>query len=331
MFSIGTLALVGSLAVMAETVPVVSPQVSYHGMCDASAGVAVGKGLFAVGNDEDNTLRVYRAGTGTGTEGGSPVTSTDLSTFLRVETKFPESDLEGAAWLGRHVFWITSHGRNREGKYRESRHRFFATTVEETGDTVRLAPTGVPYRRLLRDLTHDGRFAQFHLSEASKLPPKHPAALNIEGLCATPEGSLLIGFRNPIPFGRALLVPLLNPEHVILGLPAQLGSPILLNLGGQGIRDLGYWSGKYVIVAGSADAEGVSRLFLWEGLGKEPSLLAGVDFRDFNPEALVIYPENTRAFQVLSDDGTKLFGDVECKKLTNPKDRRFRSVWVTPP
>jgi hypothetical protein len=186
MFSIGTLALVGSLAVMAETVPVVSPQVSYHGMCDASAGVAVGKGLFAVGNDEDNTLRVYRAGTGTGTEGGSPVTSTDLSTFLRVETKFPESDLEGAAWLGRHVFWITSHGRNREGKYRESRHRFFATTVEETGDTVRLAPTGVPYRRLLRP-TMAGSLSFIFRRRASFPPSIRPPSTS-KGFAPRPKG-----------------------------------------------------------------------------------------------------------------------------------------------
>ena len=42
--------------------------------------------------------------------------------------KKPESDLEGAANLADRIYWITSHGRNREGEARESRHRFFATT-----------------------------------------------------------------------------------------------------------------------------------------------------------------------------------------------------------
>jgi hypothetical protein len=324
---LGTLALAGSLTAMAESKPTVSTPTSYYGMCDASAAVALGPDLFAVGNDEDNTLRIYRAGAG----GGPPVQSSDLSGFLKVDKKFPESDLEGAAWLGNRVFWITSHGRNRDGKFRESRHRFFATTVENTGGTVRLVPAGVPYARLLHDFTHDGRLAPFHLAAASKLPPKHPAALNVEGLCATPEGSLLIGFRNPIPFGRALLVPLLNPNQVVAGLPARFASPILLNLDGQGIRDLSYWTGKYVISAGPADAEGVSKLFLWDGPGKEPALLAGIDLRNFNPEALVVYADNPRSFQVLSDDGTKLFGKVECKHLTDSGARRFRSVWVTPP
>ena len=68
---------------------------SYRGMCDASAAVAIGPDVFAVGNDEDNTLRLYRA-----KDGGLPFKSFDLSNFLKVDPKSPESDLEGAAWLG---------------------------------------------------------------------------------------------------------------------------------------------------------------------------------------------------------------------------------------
>ena len=37
--------------------------------------------------------------------------------------------LSGAAWLGDRIFWIGSHGRNRDGKYRASRHRFFAVRI----------------------------------------------------------------------------------------------------------------------------------------------------------------------------------------------------------
>ena len=304
----------------------VSPPTFHRGMCDASAAVALQGDLFAVGNDEDNTLRIYHA-----KEGGPPVQSLDLSGFLKVDPRFPESDLEGGAWLGDRIFWITSHGRNRDGKFRETRHRFFATSVQTTHQTTRLVPVGEPYPRLLSDLLRDPQFKTLKLSGASKRPPKDRGGLNIEGLCATPDGHLLIGFRNPIPFGLALIVPLLNPNQVIAGQTARFGSPVLLNLRGQGIRDLGLWHGKYLIVAGSPNMEGVSKVYLWPGGRTEPELLDTIDLHEFNPEAVVVYPGNTRSFQLLSDDGTQIVDGVPCKRLPNPMLRRFRSVWVTPP
>src|SRR5258705_19253 len=117
----------------------VSAPFIYHGMCDASAAVALDDKLFAVANDEDNTLRIYDRN-----EGGRPVQSFDLSPFLRVDAKFPETDLEGAAWLGDRIFWIGSHGRNHDGKFRASRHRFFAITVKKTKNSVQIQPVGSP-------------------------------------------------------------------------------------------------------------------------------------------------------------------------------------------
>ena len=304
----------------------VSPPTFHRGMCDASAAVALDDTLFAVGNDEDNTLRVYDA-----KKGGAPVQSLDLSAFLKVDPKFPESDLEGAAWLGDRIFWITSHGRNQDAKFRESRHRFFATTVQTTNHTPRLFPVGTPYPRLLSDLLRDPQFKILKLSGASKRAPKDRGGLNIEGLCATPDGHLLIGFRNPIPFGLGLIVPLLNPNQVIAGQTAQFGRPSLLNLHGQGIRDLGHWHGKYLIVAGSPNLQGVSKVYLWAGGQTQPELLDAIDLSEFNPEAVVVYPGNTRSFQLLSDDGTKLVDGLPCKRLPNPMLRSFRSIWATPP
>src|SRR5258706_13400896 len=88
----------------------VSTQTWYYGMCDASAAVALDNELFAVANDEDNSIRVYHA-----PAPGSPVASFNLSLFLGVEMKKPETDLEGGTWLGDRLFWITWHGRNNEG------------------------------------------------------------------------------------------------------------------------------------------------------------------------------------------------------------------------
>ena len=106
-------------------------------MCDASAAVAINNELFAVANDEDNSLRIYNA-----EKGGAPVYRHDLSTVLRVDKKRAETDLEGASWMGDRIFWISSHGRNKDGEYRASRHRFFATRVEERDGRLHLAPVG---------------------------------------------------------------------------------------------------------------------------------------------------------------------------------------------
>src|SRR6185295_20341556 len=118
----------------------VSAPASYFGMCDASAGVALATNLFAVANDEDKVVRTYRID-----QTNAPVQTADLSSFLRVDRKWPETDLEGAAWLGDRIFWIGSHGRNRDGAFRGSRHRLFATRLENSGGTLRLAPVGRPY------------------------------------------------------------------------------------------------------------------------------------------------------------------------------------------
>jgi hypothetical protein len=302
----------------------VSPPVTYYGMCDASGGAAMGTNLFAVADDEQNQLRIYHA-----EAGGPPVLVQDLTAFLNVTDKFPETDLEGATWLGDKIFWIGSHGRNREGKRRPNRDCFFATTVEKTAQGLRLVPVGLCYKNLLSDLTHDRGLKIFKLAAASKRAPKTQGALNIEGLCAAGQNRLLIGFRNPIPFGRALLVPLLNPNDVIAGRPARFGAPILLDLGGLGIRDLGSWQGKILILAGAYDTEKTFRLYVWSGGAEPPQAIPDLDCRGLTPEALVIYP-HTNAFQILSDDGTLEIQKMECKHLPDQSQRRFRAVWITP-
>ena len=304
--------------------PISDPTI-FRGMCDASAAVALGDDLFAVANDEDNTIRTYNA-----KKGGAPIETLNLSAFLRVDPRKPETDLEGAAWFEDKIFWISSHGRNREGKFRSSRDRFFATRVIRGDNSVRLAPVGRPYRTLLLDLVSDPRLRALGLGYASTLPPTDPGALNIEGLCATHDKHLFIGFRNPIPKGRALLVPLLNPTDVIAGAAAKLGEPILLDLNGQGIRDIGFWHGKYLIISGSFDAEGISHLYLWNGGKAKPEPMPTVDLEAFNPEAIVVYPNNPDSFQLLSDDGTQVVFGMACKRLPYSLERRFRGVWVTP-
>jgi hypothetical protein len=299
------------------------------GACDASAAVAVGPQTFIVGSDEDNVLRVY------GPAGKDPKPGVfDLSAFLGVEHGGLEADIEGATRIGDVIYWITSHGANRKGRPRPSGRRLFATKVALVNGRVELTPMGTPYENLVQDFVADPELRSFDLEAAATRPPKSPNALNIEGLTATPAGGLLIGFRNPIPQGRALIVPIENPEGVVAGKePAKLGSPILLPLSGLGIRSIEYSAARreYLIVAGPDGVTGPFRLYRWAGSSNDvPVEVPGVPFAGLQPEALIVYSEDPNMIEILSDDGTRELSGVACKEL--PTDQRaFRSLQVSLP
>jgi hypothetical protein len=299
--------------------------VSHFGCCDASAGVAVSSNLFIMANDEDNLLRVYDR-----ERPGPAVQSFAAGTFLHVDPRKPETDIEGAARDRDRIYWITSHGRNRSGEARESRHRFFATAfrVDDQG-RVELKAVGQPYSRLLGDLVAEPRLSKFKLAAASSRAPKDQGGLNIEGLCTSTNGQLLIGFRNPIPGGRALIVPLQNPNDLLAGRRAKFGNPMLLDLGGLGVRDLAWANGRCLIIAGPSDGKGRFHLYDWNGHDTKPRKIPETHFRGLNPEALVAYPDApANEFQILSDDGTRKVAGEDCKKLIDPARKSFRSFWI---
>ncbi len=293
-----------------------------RGMCDASAIVAAGSEHFVVADDEDNIFRTYSR-----TQGDAPVSQTNLSSFLRVDPKSPEVDLEGAAPLGDRVYWISSHARNQNGKERPSRHRFFATTISASNGVVAVNPVGLPYIKLLTDLRNEPRLKKFNLTAAARRAPKSKNALNIEGLCATPAGHLLIGFRNPIPQRKALVVPLLNPAELIEGRAARFGDPQLLDLGGLGIRSITRSGDRYFIIAGSYDGAGPSALFEWSGGSAAPRPLPRPELAGLNPEALECLTINDRLrLLIVSDDGTRKIGGQDCKDVLDPNLKYFRAT-----
>jgi len=239
----------------------------------------------------------------------------------------PETDIEAAVRVGELAYWMSSHARNRSGERETARLRFFATSAPVRGDG--LALVGRAYEGLLERLLADPRLARFELAAAAELAPKDPGGLNLEGLAAREEGGLWIGFRNPVPGGRALLVPLLNPERVIEGEPARFGDAVLLDLGGLGVRALGESRGRGLIVAGPFADGGSSRLFEWDGRGA-PRAVPGVALDGLNPEAIVSFDEGARTL-VLSDDGTLAIDGKECKRLKDPARKRFRGAWLALP
>ena len=294
------------------------PVLTFEGACDASGAVALSPALMVVGDDEDNVLRVYDA-----ERGGKAVASLELSPALGVR----EVDLEAATRLGDRAYWMTSHGRSKKAKPRPERLRFFATTAPPDG--AGLAVVGQAYEGLLEDLAAEPRLAPFALTRAAELAPKAPGGLNIEGLTATPEGTLLIGFRNPIPGGRALIVPLLNGPALVEGggARATFGEPRLLDLDGRGIRAITWWRGRYFIVAGHYDEGGGARIYGWDGGDRLERI--PVELGSLNPEGF-FSPEELDRILIISDDGSKKMDGTRCKELPDSARKRFRAAWIRP-
>ncbi|MCL4179238.1 MAG: DUF3616 domain-containing protein [Verrucomicrobia bacterium] len=294
----------------------------YRGMADASAGVAVAGKWMVVADDEESILRLYDRN-----QGGLPRAEWDLTSFLTFGRGGKEADIEGSAQIGDIIYWITSHGRNAEGKLQTSRHRFFATRLVIVGDQIHLTPHGRPYPSLLADFIDDPRLEPFSLAAAAALPPKTDGGLNLEGMCPGPDGSVMLGFRNPIPGGKALLLPLLNPAEVVGGHRAVLGEPRLLDLGGYGIRSLDRFQNRYFILAGSSRSGGTPRLYVWDGTNRSPVPVAVQALRALNPEAITVFESGgTPWLHALSDDGTRLVNGVEAKRLEDALLKTFRGV-----
>lgn len=297
----------------------------FRGLADASAIEALDADWIVLADDEDNQLRLYRRD-----QPGAPIQQTDLRAFLELkqgkQQKSREVDIEGSARIGDHIFWISSHGRNALGKPAPERRRFFCTRVDARDGVPQLVPEGPVITNLLERLEADPRLQHFHLSSAAELAPKAEGGLNIEGLSPTPEGALLLAFRNPVPEGRALLIPLTNPLEILKGSAPRWGDPILLDMGGRGVRSLTYWANAYWILAGSIDGASDVQLFRWKGGDSKPVLTRFRSSSDLRWEGLAGFESQGKSYLwIVSDDGSRLVDGKPAKQLKNPLQRTFRA------
>jgi len=298
----------------------------YYGTCEASAAVAVGRSHFLVADDQDSVIRLYAR------NNPKPIMEQDFSTDLGIspeetDPKKRKTDIEAAAAIGTRVYWLTSHA----GTW-ETGRRFFATDIVAQGADSKLKFVGV-YKDLRRDLNESELANAYALKNDNANDPAKPGGVNIEGLAATPDGKLLIGFRNPIPENKALIVRFDNPEEVLAHQNAnppaiaKFGKAYLVDLDGLGIRSLERLGTSYLIVAGSyLDCPCLS-VRLWSGVdGQKPRIvplpLLADTARDFRPEAMFVIPRSNRV-QLLSDDGDVPRLRKTCKG--DPAKRRLRS------
>lgn len=328
-------------------------QQTYSEICDASAAVAIGEAHVLVAHDEafddeGDVLYLYRNDGRDLADGqAEPLKTFSLKDHLQVHGD-KESDIEGAARVGDRVFWITSHGRNGKGKIKKNRYHLFATDITGSASETDVSFAG-GYAGLAVDMqepanwtspdseltknTIDVLKASLQLDDEKKkrLRPKKDG-LNIEGLAALPDGSgLLIGLRNPVPDGKALVLNLSNADDLVGGQAdaARFAAPVLLDLGGRGIRSMDHVPAVdgFLIVAGPVNDESSFKLFKWSGdpEGKVDEVLEFRQSTGVNPEALVAYDDGKR-IQILHDEGSRLAGGTECKKLSR-KGRSFSDQW----
>jgi hypothetical protein len=346
-----TFTLVSTICMLQAAVAADTDVLVFSGASDASAAVALDARHFVVADDEDNVLRIYCL------DGPvSPVGQVDLDEFLAIDGQAAEADIEGAARIDDRIYWITSHGRNRNGKERPGRLAFFATdVVNDAGHGIpSLVPVGRPYRRLVQDLLRDPQLRFLNLEptlqpgrslkkkERRTLAPQQ-RGFNIEGLAAGPDRSLLIGLRNPTFAGQAIILVLQDPDAVALeGRKAKFAPPILLDAGGLGVRSLEF-APPYVLIAGPADGEDRYEALVWHGPGMSPRPRPLDLPADFTPEAVFRSPGSS-VLWLLSDDGMRpravasaddcssgeLLDDGQCpnKFLVDRSRRTFRVLPV---
>ncbi|MHC5001461.1 MAG: hypothetical protein ACYTE1_11735, partial [Planctomycetota bacterium] len=117
---------------VASTINTVRTDGLFYYAADASAAVALDSEHFIMSDDEHNFLQVYSWDM----PESDPNSATDISAALTLDAEHPEADIEGATWFNNRIFWIGSHGRNKDGKYWESRYNFFATTIAPDGSAT---------------------------------------------------------------------------------------------------------------------------------------------------------------------------------------------------
>lgn len=318
--------------------------VSFKGVCDASAAIALDATRIIVGDDEKPWLSIY------GLDGGDRLSKIALPHLAGGG----EADIEGAAILGDRIVWISSNGRDKHGNAEAGRFQLFASHrleadhqwAEDFSPSFGGLPAAIaatkgpaykPLRKAVGDLDHP---------DPDLAPKKH--GFNIEGLAVSQDGeALLIGLRNPHPHGEAILFRVDNAAALLDGTAntPKLGAIVTLDLGDRGIRDIA-WSPAhhaYLIAAGQTDDDDPGpgfALFSWDGSGspKEITLFRGVlqANPDFHPEAVTPLLEmsggqlvpSTRVL-VVSDDGSKKLADgTECKDADKSL-KSFRAVVIT--
>jgi hypothetical protein len=335
----------------------------HTGASDASTAIAIDSNYMLVGDDESQVLRLYDRNQSGLALNGFDFTSSLGLTDTSGSGALREVDIEAATRLNNTIYWTGSNSNSSSGDYRPNRDRLFATQISGTGANTTLSYQG-RYDFLEQDVTAwdrnngHGLGANYLGLTASATPGVIPESINgynIEGLTIAPDNTTAyVAFRAPLEAASnrsdALIVPVTNFTSLLSSTgggtqgSATFGAPILLDLGGRGIREIQRnASNQYLIIAGSTgSATGTApndfRLFTWTGNPTDAPELRSANLTGLNTggsfESIVAVPDNltsTSQLQLLTDNGDTVFynNGTAAKDLGQNNFKKFRSDTVT--
>jgi hypothetical protein len=320
----------------------------HTGMSDASDAISIDDDYFVSGDDELNVLNVYSR-----IASGLPLVSFDYTSYLSLpDPAKPEVDLEAATRStanANRIYWLGSMSNSKSPfNNMPNRDRIFATSISGTGASTNFSFVGY-YGNLRSQIIAwgDANGYDFTSSAAAGVDSKLTNGFSAEGMVFGPDHSTLyIGMRAPlVPTAtrkNAVIVPIVNFETWFNdGAPSgnpSFGSPIELDLGGRGFRDLiRLTNGTYVILAGNpAGSPITSAIYKWSGNASDaPVLVKSSADSVLNIEGVMELNVqgnlSLSSLQLISDGGDEiLYNDGnEAKDFAELSLRKFRSDVVS--
>ena len=308
----------------------------FSGAGNGSSAIDVGDGYMIVGDDEVNVLHLYNE-----TQSGPPVASFDFTGDLPYGTT--SVDIEASARVGDMLYWTGSMTNSSSGDVDPSRSTLFAAKITGSGANTQLTFVG-SYTGLKDDLVswdeNDGsglgaNYFGLAASAAAGVDSHDADALDVEGMEFAPGSSTTayLAFRAPLEpttdRGLAMIIPVTNIDQLVTGAAgtATFGAPILMNLGGLGIREIRKNAdGQYLILAGTPDGSNSSfELYSWDGNPLDPPIESGTSLplepagaNQGSWETIVSVPDPLTSgsnVQLLQDNGdTAWYGDTATSK-----------------
>jgi hypothetical protein len=319
----------------------------YHaGASDASSAIALDADWMLVANDEDQIIRLFDRNFS-----GQPVKTFDLNANLALAK---EADFEGTVRFGNRIYFIGSHGNDKDGNPEPTRNMVCSYDVAGTGSATTLTYvnkfTNLKSQLIAWDSSNGHGLGSnaigLSASAASGVLPTDPEGFNIEA--ATPSGSqVLLGFRAPLQNktarNKALVIPVTNFQaRVDAGSGTMtFGAPIFLDLGGRAIRSMATMpSGKILILAGLPGESADFQLYSWTGNASSAPVAIATTLQAAalngggSPEAIVDPPAELAAgsqIQIIQDNGTTIYyGDGTAgKDLATRAFAKSRSNLIT--
>ena len=333
----------------AASAPSTTPATTFWhtGISNASDAIALDDNYYMTGDDEFDVINVYSR-----SASGLPLVSYNynaVSTNLNLSTSFkPEADVEAATRstsVANRIYWLGSMSNNSSFVVEPNRDRLFATTYTGAGASIVFSFAGYCSLRSQILAWGDANGYNFTSSAAAGSDPKTTSGFNAEGMVFAPDNSTMyIGLRAPlVPTAtrtNAVIVPVLNFESWFNAdatngtqTNATFGSPIELNLGGRGIRDLIRLSnGTYIILAGSCGSDQTSAIFKWTGSATNAPVLVNSSANGVLNIEGVMQMNNAgnislNQLQLISDNGDDDFYNdgSEAKALGDLNFQKFRS------